>query len=109
MNTKSDCINAIFGSLTRTSRWREGMKKKYPSDPRNGRAAETLARLANESCNLSDAEWSALQPHFHWASEKWSDALSQAARHVEFQRTIKTFPDFVQNLISVLSETSVAA
>jgi hypothetical protein len=52
MNTKTDCINALFGSLTRTSRWRESMKKKYPSDPRNGRAALALARLADESRNL---------------------------------------------------------
>jgi hypothetical protein len=51
----------------------------------------------------------ALQPHFHWASEKWADALSQAARHVEFQRNIKTLPDFVQNLINILSEERAVA
>jgi hypothetical protein len=94
MNTKADCINSIFGSLTRTSRWRAGLQKKYPSDARNGRAAETLSRLAKESCNLSDKQWAELQPHFHWSSERWADALAQTSRFVEFQRYIKTFPAF---------------
>jgi cyclopropane fatty-acyl-phospholipid synthase-like methyltransferase len=109
INSKDDCIGSLCGAFMRTSRWRSSLQKKFPSDARNGRAAETLSRLADEAVNLTDEQWLALQPHFHWTSEKWADDLSQATRRVEFQRNVRTFPAFVQDLISVLSENSVAA
>jgi len=51
----------------------------YINDPRNGRAAETLSRLADEAVNLSDEQWAELQPFYSWASQTWCEAVSQAA------------------------------
>ena len=93
----------------RTSRWRESLQKKYPSDARNGRAAERLLQLADEAASLSDQQWAELQPFYSWSSESWIESVSLAARHVEFQRNIRTFPAFVQNLICILSEERAAA
>jgi hypothetical protein len=61
---------------------------------------QTPARISN----LSDEQWAELQPFYSWASQTWCEAVSQAARHVEFQRNIRTFPAFVQSLINILSE-----
>ncbi len=106
-NSKLNCITDLSASLRRTAGWRRELQKKY-SDHRNQRAAETLDKLAGETNDLTDEAWLELKPYYNWASGTWSDAVSTASRHVEF-RNIKTFPDFVNRLVDILSQDSVAA
>jgi hypothetical protein len=106
-NSKLNCITDIGASLRRTARWRRELQKKY-SDHRNGKAAETLDKLADETNDLTDEAWEELKSYYNWASGTWSDAVSTASRHVEF-RNVQTFPDFVNRLVDILSQDSVAA
>jgi hypothetical protein len=108
-NEKVDCIDALVFGLNRTSQWRQKMAARYPSDPRNARAAECLSRLAIEAAGLSDGAWLLLQPHCGWANERWREAISQAARAAGFQHKIKDLPSFVNHLLDVLSQPRVAA
>jgi hypothetical protein len=101
-NSKQYCIDSLSSSLARSASWRRGLQAKYP-DPRNGRAAERLDQLASEASNLSDEAWSELSPFYDWASWKWSDAVSQASRQVEF-RNVNTLPAFTKTLVGILSE-----
>ena len=101
-STKEYCIENLSGSLARTASWRRSLQAKY-NDPRCGRAAETLERLAGETNDLSDEAWSELMPFYNWASFKWSDSVSQASRQVEF-RGVNTLPAFVSTLVGILSE-----
>jgi hypothetical protein len=75
------------------------------------RAAETLEKLAVDVGDLSDEQWSALKPHFSggWASEKWRDGLSQAARSVGFHHRAKDFNFFAKVLVQQLSPSGVDA
>jgi hypothetical protein len=101
-NEALDCIQSIKFGLNRCAQWRGKIASQYPSDPRNGRAAECLAELATGTAELTDEAWSQLQPHFDWGSESWREAISQTARLVEFQQKITTLPAFVNSLIRVL-------
>jgi hypothetical protein len=101
-NEKVDCIDSLIFGLNRTGQWRQKMAVKYPSDPRNGRAAESLAELASVANKLSDDAWSQLQPHCGWASEPWREAVSKTARLVGFQHKVKDLPSFVTTLIGAL-------
>jgi len=105
-NTKEYCIENLSGSLARTASWRRSLQAKY-NDHRNGRAAETLDRLASEASNLTDEAWSELMPFYNWASFKWSDAVSQASRQVEF-RNVNTLPAFTKTLVGILSQSNAA-
>jgi hypothetical protein len=102
-DNKNNCSDSICRSLVRTADWRKNLQSRFPTDDRNGRAATTLARLANEAEGLTDGEWSKLQPFYSWSSERWSNAVSEASRRVEFQRNIRTFPAFVEDLTHILS------
>jgi hypothetical protein len=108
LNDKDDCAASLNACLTRTANWRRGMQAKYPPDARNGRAAATLDRMANEANDLSDDAWAELESYFNWTSQHWSDAVSEAARLVEF-RGVDTFQAFVKALVRTLSRSSVAA
>jgi hypothetical protein len=109
MNDKQSCEDSLYGSLTRTAVWRRRLLAKYPQDTRNGRAAETLEKIAGETNDLTDAQWEKLSKSYNWSSGIWADAVSLASRHVEFQRNVRTFPSFVDNLISILAEESQQA
>jgi hypothetical protein len=106
-SNKQACIDNLCGSLTRSANWRRGLHAKF-NDPRNGRAAERLDQLASETNDLSDESWEQLQKYFNWASEKWSTAVSEACRLVEF-RGVRTLPAFTKSLVGILSQSSVAA
>jgi hypothetical protein len=108
MNSKQSCEDSLCGSLTRTASWRRGLQAKYPGDGRNGKAAETLEKLAGETNDLTDAQWEKLSKDYNWSSATWADAVSLASRHVEFQRNVRTFPAFVNDLIGILSEQNPA-
>jgi len=101
-NEKVDCIDSLTFGLNRTAHWREKMAALYPSDPRNGRAAECLAELATHTAELTDSAWLQLKPHSGWASEPWREAIGQTARLVGFKNKIKDLPSFVESLIGVL-------
>src|SRR5258708_2340047 len=101
INNKQTCQDNLCGSFTRSASWRRGLQAKYPGDPRNGRAATTLDRLADETNDLSDEHWLELKPYFKWASGEWSDAVSLASRRVEFQRNVKTLDDYVNQLVGI--------
>ncbi len=60
---KIDCIDSLVFGLNRTAEWGKKMAIRYPSDPRNARAAECLSRLAIEAAGLSDDAWLKMQPH----------------------------------------------
>jgi hypothetical protein len=101
-NEKVDCIDSLSFGIHRTKLWREKMLAKHPSDPRNGRAAECLAKLAIDAADLTDHEFSLLKPYCGWASEPWREAISQTARLVGFQKKIQDLPAFVNCLVGVL-------
>ena len=103
-STKEYCIENLSGSLARTASWRRSLQAKY-NDPRCGRAAETLERLAGETNDLTDEAWSDLKPYFNWSCGRWSDAVSRASRRVEFQRNVTTLPAYVNQLVGILSES----
>jgi hypothetical protein len=99
---KLDCSDTLSFGIHRTKLWREKMLAKYPSDPRNGRAAECLGKLAAEAKDLSDKDFLSLKPYCGWASEPFREAISQTARQVGFQYKIKDLPTFVTTLIGEL-------
>src|ERR1700687_3431820 len=101
-NTKEYCIENLSGSLARTASGRRSLQAKY-NDPRSGRAAETLDRLASEASNLTDEAWAELMPFYNWASFEWSDSVSQASRQVEF-RNVNSFPAFTKALVGILEQ-----
>jgi hypothetical protein len=89
-NSKQYCIDSLTGSLKRTATWRRSLQSKYPNDPRNGRAAERLNQLAIEANDLTDEVFNQLQPFYDWASENWSEAVSQASIVVLSQDKLPT-------------------
>ena len=99
---KLDCSDTLTFGIHRTKLWRERMLAKYPSDPRNGRAAACLAKLATDAKDLSDESWLQLRPYSGWASEPFREAISQVARMVGFQKKIQDLPAFVDCLVGVL-------
>jgi hypothetical protein len=105
---KQSCADNLCGSFARSAIWRRGLEAKYPNDPRNGRAADTLDRLADETNDLTDEAWLELKPYYSWSSPTWSDAVSLASRRVEFQRNVKTLPAYVDQLVGILSEQNAA-
>jgi hypothetical protein len=51
INNKQSCIDSLCGNLTRSAIWRRGLQAKY-NDPRNGKAAETLASFCRETAEF---------------------------------------------------------
>jgi hypothetical protein len=102
-NNKQNASDSISRSLARTAEWRKNLQIRFPTDPRNGRASDKLRQFAEEAEGLTDCEWSKLQPFYSWSSERWSNAVSEASRRVEFQRNIRSFPAFVEDLTHILS------
>jgi hypothetical protein len=107
INSKQNCSLDLSASIRRTSSWRRGLQDKY-NDPRNGRAADILDRIAAEAEELSDEAWSTLSQHYCWSSGKWADSVSQTSRLAGF-RHVDTLSAFVEQLVRILSQASVAA
>jgi hypothetical protein len=99
---KVDVIDSLTIGLNRTALWRKKMAAKFPTDPRNARAAECLTTLAVDAAELTDKDFELLKPHCNWASESWREAISQAGRMAGFQHKIKDLPSFVACLVAVL-------
>jgi hypothetical protein len=80
---KDDCIQSIAFGLNRTALWRDKIFDRY-GDQRNVWASKALKKLAGDTPGLSEESWAQLQPHYDWGSERWREAISQAARQVGF-------------------------
>ena len=113
MNTqeKLHCAESIAYGLNRVGKWRRKTDIRYPGDKRNIFAAETLAKLAVDSAQLTDDAWNQLKPYYCYGGidARWREAVAQTARQVGFYQNVKSFPAFVENLIDVLSRSSIAA
>jgi hypothetical protein len=107
---KQECSESISLVLERSSSWRKTISVSF-DDPRNLEASETLDLLAIEAANLTDEQWTALQPHFAhgWSSQVWREALSTAARMVGFGHKSKSFDAFVRLVLRQLPSASIAA
>jgi hypothetical protein len=108
-SNKQACSDSLATSLLRTRDWRRVMQAKFPNDPRNEAAALTLNRIAGETNNLTDEEWEFLKLHYDWSSGAWADSVSLASRRMEFRHDVRTFHAFINQLIGILSEQTVAA
>jgi hypothetical protein len=113
MNTqeKTTCAESIAYGLKRVAKWRRNTDIRYPGDKRNVLAAETLAKLAMDSVQLTDDAWNQLKPYFQHGGidARWRESVALTARQVGFYQKINTLPPFVDNLIDVLSRSSIAA
>jgi hypothetical protein len=101
--SKTDCINSLRTALTNTSLWRLNLADR---DPRCERAARRLARLAEDTANLSDSHWAALEPHFK--SDRWNECLRQTSRLLGFAVKKMSLGYFVKKLAGRLSEPTPA-
>jgi hypothetical protein len=110
INDKNDCIDSIIKMLERTGAWRKAITAKFPNDPRNKKAADTLDKLADEVVGMTDEQWESLSTYYSWTSENWRNALSHTARGVGFHYRAGDLKFFVSALIQQLSlSSSVAA
>ena len=100
------CIASLSMALTNTSRWRLNNAAKYPEDKRYERAARKLARLAEDTANLSIDQWTVLEPHFK--SERWNECLRQTTRKVGFAHRKMSWGFFLRTLGKLLSEPATA-
>lgn len=75
-------------------------------DQRNAWAAGALRKLADDMANLPDEAFARLGTHCD-DSERWREAISEAARQVGFRHKSKSLPFFLKNLIGVLSQPAV--
>jgi hypothetical protein len=109
-DSKSECIESITRAMERSSVWRKSLALRYPNDPRNLSAAQTLESLVIDAANLTDDQWLALSPHYNWSSEKWRAALNDTARGIGFHIRTKQFDVFLKALLQRLTlAVSVAA
>jgi len=103
IDNKTDCVDCLVRSLERSSVWRRSLSAKFPDDPRNQRAAETLDTLAVQAARMTDEQFALLQPHFSWASPSWRAAVSTSCRQVGFHNRSKEFDSFARALVHELS------
>ncbi len=106
---KADCIDSLKFGFAHSGSWRGKKAVLHPSDPRNARACQCLAKLAGEADQLSDKDFLRMQPYYGFTSERWREAISQTARLVGFKYKIKDLPTFVDALLEVLSQPTVVA
>jgi hypothetical protein len=105
--SKSNCIEDMSASIKRSAAWRRNLQAKYP-DPKNGRAADKLDRLASDLKEMNNEDWLALKPFYKWSSGKWSEAVSETSRCVGY-RGVETVSEFVSHLAGILSQNEIAA
>jgi hypothetical protein len=79
-----DAFESITHRLGQTAAWRRNLARKFPDDPRNGRAAARLDSLSQSNGSDIQADtWAALEPYFE--TQKLHDAVSEAGRDVGFR------------------------
>jgi hypothetical protein len=105
---KNEIIESIAKALCRTSSWRRSLTARFPGDHRNGKAADSLDKLADDVANLTDVQFEELQPYFGvgWDSLAWRDGLNLTARQAGFQFRAGDLAYFVRALIQNLSSVS---
>jgi hypothetical protein len=99
---KGICTESLRKAVIRARKWRLGLKARYPEDPKLDEAAATLDKISKQVGELSDEAWLAIEPHFDWCSKSWANSVSLAARRVGYSDEVKTFPAFVNTLITIL-------
>jgi hypothetical protein len=105
-NSKSECIESIVRAMERSSVWRKSLALRYPDDPRNLRAAETLETLAAEAAAMTEEQWNTLSSQYNWASERWRSALNDTTKGIGFHIRTKQFSVFINALLQRLSLTT---
>jgi hypothetical protein len=104
---KPGCIESMYTAITKTGDWRDRLAVQYPQDTRNKRAAEKLAKLADQTSSLSDQYWEVLKPFYNEHPTLWRDCLSKATRQIGFVHKTTSFPFFVRNVIAFLQTEKV--
>ena len=80
---KIDCIDSLVFGLNRTAEWRKKMAIRYPSDPRNARAAESIFRALSMRSTLAVSA-----PRYLSPAQFEDHHARQTVRHM------KIFPPF---------------
>jgi hypothetical protein len=87
-------FDSIMSGIAATARWRRRLAHRWPGDPRNGRAAAALDKLAqSDSSEISAATWAAVEPHLGKAMAV--DVLSEACRECGFQTAYENIGEFL--------------
>lgn len=104
---KAFLLDTILFRMKRTAEWRRERAATYPRDQRNVRAACRLDELARgDTDDVSPATWVTLAPYAH--SKLLPDAISEAARTVEFHNRPDGLDSFLQIVAEKLSATGGA-
>lgn len=98
---KSACVKSIHTGIVKTKDWRDRLAAQYPNDTRNKRAAEKLAKLADQTSNLTNHDWEILKPFFS-DLVRWRDCISQTTRQIGFVHNATSFQFFIRTLIGFL-------
>jgi len=101
--TRHDLVlETIQFRLGRTADWRRGLAQKYPNDLRNMRAAERLDALAKaDGRDVAADTLAALAPYSE--SPALAEAVSDAARDVEFRLRPAGLNDLIKTIVAKLS------
>jgi hypothetical protein len=87
-------FDSIISGLAACATWRRQQAKKWPGDPRNGRAAEALDELAQSTTDqVSAATWAAVEPYL--GKLMAVDVLSEACRECGFKARYKNIEAFL--------------
>jgi hypothetical protein len=90
-------------ALLKQSVFRRRTAERFPTDPRNLLAADTLAALASD-VSVSPENWKALKryasPSGSWARLFASQEFLEACRGVGFRTAPRTFDRFIETLLA---------
>jgi hypothetical protein len=100
---------SIKYAISRAIPWRTEIQTKYPDDPRNPLALERLKAFAVDVDNMTPAQIERVAPYFNWVDEHWHLTLRAVVKRVAYQRSMKTFDNFLDTLVSYLKQAKVAA
>jgi hypothetical protein len=96
-----DFIEHARIALYKNSFYRRRTAERFPADPRNLLAADTLAALAS-GISISKENWQALQ---RYADAGWdhfvaSPAFTETCRAVGFRTAPRTFDRFIESVLA---------
>jgi hypothetical protein len=106
--TKEDFAHCISKSFFRSSAWRDVKKKSFPSDARNGRAAQQLLELESQ-IQVQDDAWEDIVSYYDETDAHFLAAVSDTNRDVGFRTNPRDFAAWLDILRSNLKLRSVVA
>jgi hypothetical protein len=110
MNTiEIETQRSIKYAISRAIPWRTEIQTKYPDDPRNPLALERLKAFVVNVDNMTPAQVEKVAPYFNLVDEHWHLTLRAVVRRVGYQRSMKTFDNFLDTLVYYLQQAKVAA